>query len=504
MLLALALVYSLIARRWERDTLPGQLLAGLAFGVAAIIGMMTPLTLRPGLIFDGRSILISAAGLFGGGLPAAIAAVIAGVYRLSLGGSGTTMGLGVIVTSAALGVGYHYLLRKRHVDAFKTSHLLVLGYAVHIAMLLWTQTLPEEIRWETLRTIAVPVLTLYPAGEVLVGLLLISQDARQQAVEALRDSEARYRVLFEQANDGIHLANGDDEILDANPRLCKMMGYSREELLTMRIPDLQAPERRGRAGSVLKVETAHHGRATFEGLNLHRDGRRIPVEVSIGRVDTPEGERYISIVRDITRRKQDEQALRENEERYALAQRAAGIGSWDWDIETGTLHWSEQIESMFGFAPGEFGRTYEAFLESVHPDDRQRVMDAVNASVQQGAEYAIEHRLIWPDGTPRWVSEIGDVIRDKTGRAIRMLGVVQDITHRVQTAEELQQHRDRLEKLVAERTAELREVVNLMAGRELRMAELKEVIGRLRAQLEAAGLTPAADDPLAAWRDGES
>lgn len=129
-------------------------------------------------------------------------------------------------------------------------------------------------------------------------------------------------------------------------------------------------------------------------------------------------------------RKQAEEALRRSEERYALAQRAAEIGSWDWNILSGALVWSETIEPMFGFRRGEFDKTYDAFLDCVHPEDRKSVTHAVDACIEEGEDYATEHRIIWPDGTVRWVSETGDVIRDKGGQAIRMLGIVQDITER--------------------------------------------------------------------------
>ncbi|MBC8472405.1 MAG: MEDS domain-containing protein, partial [Planctomycetes bacterium] len=128
--------------------------------------------------------------------------------------------------------------------------------------------------------------------------------------------------------------------------------------------------------------------------------------------------------------KKAKEALQLSEERYTLAQRAAKIGSWDWNVETGSLHWSESIEPLFGFDKGAFGATYEAFLECAHPDDRQYVTNSVNACIEDNKDYAIEHRIIWPNGTIRWVAETGDVIRNKNGKAIRMLGVVQDITER--------------------------------------------------------------------------
>lgn len=154
-------------------------------------------------------------------------------------------------------------------------------------------------------------------------------------------------------------------------------------------------------------------------------------------------------------RRRDEMAIKKNEERYALAQKAAGIGSWDWNIVTGALVWSERIEPMFGFAPGQFAGTYEAFLGSVHPDDRQFLIDSVNACVENGSDYQIEHRVVWPDATVRWVSETGDVIRDADGKAIRMLGVVQDITEKKQAQMEIEKLNEELERRVLERTAEL-------------------------------------------------
>lgn len=131
---------------------------------------------------------------------------------------------------------------------------------------------------------------------------------------------------------------------------------------------------------------------------------------------------------DITKQRQALEELRESEQRYALAQRAAKMGSWDWDILNNTLTWSQEIEPMFGFKKGQFSGTYEDFMKCVHPDDRQFVQESANSCLEKEIDYNIKHRIVWPDGTVRWVSEDGDVIKDKTGKPIRMLGVVQDIT----------------------------------------------------------------------------
>ncbi|MFA5033405.1 MAG: PAS domain-containing protein [bacterium] len=136
------------------------------------------------------------------------------------------------------------------------------------------------------------------------------------------------------------------------------------------------------------------------------------------------------LIGEISEHTEDKFALMRSEAHCDLAQRSANIASWDWNILTGELHWSNKIESLFGFAPGKFRKTYEAFIECVHPEDRKYVVDLLNACIQGDKKYDIEHRIVWPNGSVRWVSENGNVIRGKDNRVIRMLGIVQDITER--------------------------------------------------------------------------
>lgn len=144
-----------------------------------------------------------------------------------------------------------------------------------------------------------------------------------------------------------------------------------------------------------------------------------------------------------------------NEKRFRLAQKAANIGSWDWDIISNKLTWSEKIEPMFGFKEGKFKGTYDAFLDCVHKDDKDFVVMSVNDCLKHKKRYAIEHRIVWPNGSIRWVLERGDVIRNKNDKPIRMLGVVQDITDKKEMEFELKDKKEHLEEIVGERTKEL-------------------------------------------------
>ena len=154
--------------------------------------------------------------------------------------------------------------------------------------------------------------------------------------------------------------------------------------------------------------------------------------------------RMLGAHNDITELKRSEEALKRSETRYALAQRAANIGSWEWDVLTGDLYWSDRIEPLFGFGPGQFGGTYEAFLDCVHPEDRQLVIDSVDASLEGKKDYFVEHRIVRPDSQVRWLTESGDVHRDDEGLPVRMYGVVQDVTER----KELEQLREDVERLM--------------------------------------------------------
>lgn len=136
--------------------------------------------------------------------------------------------------------------------------------------------------------------------------------------------------------------------------------------------------------------------------------------------------------------------LRLSEQRLQRSQTFANIGTWDWNIQNGDLFWSDRVAPLFGYPHGDLETTYENFLGAVHSDDRQAVIDAVNACVEKGAEYNIEHRIVWPNGTVRWVLESGDVVRAEDGIPLNMLGVVQDITARKRAELALKESQERL------------------------------------------------------------
>jgi len=182
-----------------------------------------------------------------------------------------------------------------------------------------------------------------------------------------------------------------------------------------------------------------------------------------------------------------ETALRESEERLERAQEIAHLGSWELDLVTDKLTWSDEAYRIFGLQPQEFDATYEAFLEHVHPDDRAAVDAAYTGSVREGRDaYEIEHRVVRENtGEVRWVEEKCQHVRDDDGHIVRSLGMVLDVTERVRAEEALRRAHDSLESSVRERTAELRQANERLRAENAARLRIQRALSLERSRLDA-------------------
>jgi PAS domain S-box-containing protein len=155
------------------------------------------------------------------------------------------------------------------------------------------------------------------------------------------------------------------------------------------------------------------------------------------------------LMNEIAERKRMEESLQQSKASLNEAQRIAHLGNWDWNIQTDQLQWSDEIYRIFGLSPQQFGATYEAFLNSVHPEDRGFIDSAVHEALSGNKPYSIDHRIVLPDGTVRIVHEQAEVTFHETGKPIRMIGTVQDITDSKRAEEELKESYEQLRKLSA-------------------------------------------------------
>ena len=159
--------------------------------------------------------------------------------------------------------------------------------------------------------------------------------------------------------------------------------------------------------------------------------------------------RVVGIVSDITDQRLAEEALRASEERLRLAQKVAGIGSFERDIRTGVNTWTAEMESMYGLPPGGFARTRTAFEDLVHPKDRAQVRKMVDEALRTGQPMSGEWRVIWPDGSLHWIAGRWQALMDESGMPLRVVGVNIDITERKRAEEAIRESEQRF-RLVAD------------------------------------------------------
>ncbi|MFW6151156.1 MAG: PAS domain-containing protein [Chloroflexota bacterium] len=123
-----------------------------------------------------------------------------------------------------------------------------------------------------------------------------------------------------------------------------------------------------------------------------------------------------------------EERLRKSESSLLRAQQVAHVGNWDWELSEDRLYWSDEVYRIFGLSPQDFEASHEGFLHHVHRDDRVRVQRAVDSALYEGKDYSIDHRIVRPDGSERFVHEEGEVTFDEAGKPVRMMGTVHDTT----------------------------------------------------------------------------
>ncbi|WP_198291332.1 PAS domain S-box protein [Methylosarcina fibrata] len=280
-------------------------------------------------------------------------------------------------------------------------------------------------------------------NEKTTGVAITFTDitGRKQAEVALRESEERFRLLFEQSVDGIFVASADARYIDVSPTGCAMLGLTREEILERRVIDILPPEEQARLGphfTELEDGEVHRSEWRF----LRKDGTDFIGEITARKL--PDGHLQ-AVVRDVTERRAAETALRQSREDLDRAQKVGKIGWWRLDVQRNVLTWSDENYRIFGVPEG-MPQTYEAFLEIVHPDDRDYVDTQWQAGLR-GEPYDIEHRIV-VEGQIKWVREKAYLEFDENGEMLGGFGITQDISGRKQAEEELRNSERKFRQVV--------------------------------------------------------
>ena len=272
--------------------------------------------------------------------------------------------------------------------------------------------------------------TLRTDGRSRIVLIVRDVTDRKRAEEALRRSGARFRSLVQNSSDVVTVLDAQGTVRYASPAVERVLGYRPEERVGESTFALVHPEDAERARGLLAEGAKTPGVGPPAEVRMrHRDGSWRHLEV-VGNnlLDDPSVGGIVLNSRDVTERKEAEEALRKSEATLAEAQRIAHVGSWEWDPKTGEVSWSDEAFRIYGFAPREFVPTFERLLRAVHPDDRRLVRGRVEAALHRDEPYDFEHRIVRPGGEVRWVHRRAEVARGEGGEPLRMAGTVHDVT----------------------------------------------------------------------------
>jgi PAS domain S-box-containing protein len=436
-LVALVAAGQVVLTHFHRNITSRRVALGFLFGGVTLLGMLNPLTLEPGLIFDGRSILLTVAGVVGGAVTAAIAAAMAAIYRYQLGGVGATVGIAVVLASALLGVlARHWWLRRQSLP--HPLHYLLLGVLVQLFQLAAFLQIPNRATYAFVEQAWWVLLFLYPLATMLLCMIFRDQEqqlerrlALQDAQESMVRERTMLRTLIDTLPDLVWLKDPQGRYLACNARFEQFFGAREKDIVGRTDHDYvdAALADSFRTHDRLAVES-NDLTVNEEEITFASDGHRELLKTVKKPLRTTTGDLVgvLGIGHDVTASRRQEAALQESRERLALAAKAGNIGIWDYYPEQNRLVWDEWMYRIYGIDAAEFDGVYGAWLKALHPEDRQRVVAEVNAALASGRPYDCDFRIVMPGGDVRFIKAKGEVLRDAQGAATRMIGVNIDVT----------------------------------------------------------------------------
>jgi PAS domain S-box-containing protein len=275
------------------------------------------------------------------------------------------------------------------------------------------------------------------SGKKVIFSIIRDITGRKKAEEEL----LLFRNLLNQSNDAIFVNDpATGSFLIVNDKACSNLGYDRKELLNMRTLDIEAafPDQAAWDAHVKIVKSK--GSMILEGTHKRTDGTLFPVEVNVTYMALGGTDYMVAVARDITERKQAEDALRKREMQLAESQRIAHLGSWEHNPLTGDIYWSDELFRLLGLDPEQDRADFGTFFARIHTDDQPVLKKAVEISLREKKPFDLEYRIVIAGGPVKLIHARADLVPDASGELSVLRGTGQDITERKLAEEKIRQN----------------------------------------------------------------
>ncbi len=438
--LSLIVTFSVISvflnTKIDKSLISGKIFQGIIFGSIVCIGMYHPFVFKEGIFFDGRSILISLSSLFFGPLTGIIASLFSIIYRIYLGGSGTLMGVLVILISFLTG---YYFYSRRIKATFRLSglNLYLFGLLTHILMLGLVFTLPGKYVLQAYKLITFTVIGIYPIISLFVGKILLIEEDNKTNTSRLKDTEALFRTTLYSIADAVITSDNSGKVIHMNPVAEKLTGWKEQEALDHRVHEvyITIKENTGDKIENLVDKVLKDGvvRRTSNFSLLHpKKGIKIPIAESASPIKNLRGEimGVVLVFWDQSEERARLKSLYESEERLRIALESTHVSIWDWDKTRETWYLSPTFYNLLGYEPETVQQNRALWGERIHPDDRQILagkLDRIRRLNEPNIN--LEFRIKRHDGSYCWLNIMGESVEiNNKGEITRMIGVLIDIS----------------------------------------------------------------------------
>ena len=436
LLLVLSTVFEITYLIKSKYRFVQPVLSGILIALICTAVMLVPFNLQSGIVFDTRSIIISVTALIFGLVPTVITVLAAVILRLVIGGVGLLPGIVVILTSALIGLAWRRWIYSK-VTKKRWLSILAMSIVVHVVMLACMLLLPYPTSLNVLRAITLPVMLIYPIVTILLCLLLTRQQILKQTRNQLKQSEERFKLLFDKAPLGYQSLDFDGNLISVNQKWCDVLGYRQEEVLGKWFGDFLTPTFKNmyqKRFPIFKEQGYIH--SEFEMLHKSGEVLFIAFDGKIGHDIGGDFKQTHCIMQDITNQRAAEIALAESEQKYRnLAENMSDI-LWQVDLNLNTTYVSPSVIKLIGATPKDYmamslsKKFPPKALNDIYSTINEELKNEDNPTIDKDRSRTIEIEHYKVDGSVIWLETNVSILRDHDGNAIAFQGVSRDITKR--------------------------------------------------------------------------